>query len=544
MSHTIKFGQNPYTAGPPVDGEKFYNREELVEEILSGHQLRTIVPAIRRMGKTSLLCEIKRRIQESKQSSKSVCLNWNLQGAKDPKIARKRLLSYKNRRNISFIDWDNTEEQSCVVDVLRNICAQVNEWEDGAFVFLLIDEPDILLKNTADPQNSWMIELQLAFEEIENLKVIVVGPPYILESATSGPDGLFNHFSTFQMKRLGTTDAEALIFQNKDSRSPQEFSYLGSDSQTQKATVRRILEISNHVPFYIQLICFELFQKGKTDEVDRKPLNEVLDSLATGTTFHTYFKTDFREFNPVEKLIVLRLAEIGTCQQDQLIQSIKEELAELGSDLHMTKSRIDRLVNVLVVRRDQSAKASNCSLSNPLFAQWLMAGFESYKETAKKDVEFFRKAPETDPLASDQKTKLGRRITDKLNKNQLEPLWHECTSALATLEELKQLNESGDIDPTSYIREFRVNSERVSKSVRKLAQNLPPSPVVPETVYDLLYAISGDNGSKNYEALIENIKQEGLSNPKGRPFSEALSRQTNMTTTDMISAVFRVTVGQ
>ena len=92
MSTSTSIRRNPFIVGSWVRGEDFFGRSAVIREILDGERHSIWVLGARRLGKTSLLKEIERQVERSRDTP-FVALYWDLQGSADARGLAETLVS-------------------------------------------------------------------------------------------------------------------------------------------------------------------------------------------------------------------------------------------------------------------------------------------------------------------------------------------------------------------------------------------------------------------------------------------------------------------
>lgn len=110
---------NPFVVGQWVRGEKFFGRAEIIAELLFGPRQAVWVAALRRMGKTSLLREVERRVLQNAESN-FLALYWDLEGAIDDITLRESLLAAVEE-SASGLRVETSWENLSTPEVLRKI---------------------------------------------------------------------------------------------------------------------------------------------------------------------------------------------------------------------------------------------------------------------------------------------------------------------------------------------------------------------------------------------------------------------------------------
>ena len=108
--------RNPFIAGSWVRGENFFGRGRILQDVLEGGRHSLWVVGARRLGKTSLLKELERHVQQSGDTP-FVSLYWDLQGSADARGLAESLMGsvedsepYRRATNISVEDLEGLTE--------------------------------------------------------------------------------------------------------------------------------------------------------------------------------------------------------------------------------------------------------------------------------------------------------------------------------------------------------------------------------------------------------------------------------------------------
>src|SRR5574341_498363 len=148
MLISIESERNPFVVGQWVRGEKFFGREDIITELLEGPRQAIWVAGLRRMGKTSLLREIERRVSQNPTTG-FLPLYWDLEGSADDGTLRESLLAALDEvshRLSTEKEWESLPTP----EILRKIQKAAKQQEK--ILLLLCDEVEALLNVAkADP---------------------------------------------------------------------------------------------------------------------------------------------------------------------------------------------------------------------------------------------------------------------------------------------------------------------------------------------------------------------------------------------------------
>jgi hypothetical protein len=374
---------NPYIAGPPVRGRDFYNRNDEIGQVLGTNIKLISFIATRRMGKTSLCQQIRHVCCTDPGFSGNICILWDLQGRKDEASAKEGLLTPSNRLALK-VDQEALNQLSALPNcgrIIEEFCAV---YGSGQSVLLMIDEPDILV-DFANREECYghLSALKDAFDDIPNLRVVMVGPPRILDLLCVYPNAplILDNFQIHYLREFGDPEARNLIAQTQrhNGRPATPPSFLASDSRI----VDNIIDISNKVPFYIQKICLSIFDhSSEIGEASQKRLDQIIEDIIELQNFHPYFTSDFQELHSIKKIMLLDLAHSPIPLDSQtLIDSVKG-IAPKVDGMIPTQKYIDELVDIGLIK---VCAGGAYDFSNRLFNQWILRDFDNlWNQTMEK----------------------------------------------------------------------------------------------------------------------------------------------------------------
>jgi hypothetical protein len=316
--------------GQWVRGERFYGREDLIEEILRGPRNSIWVLGTRRIGKTSLLKQLEHVTSAGDHGFLPVF--WDFQGADDPdELAltfNDALLDAEDRLDDVGIAFDEVADHdlfSSMGALRRRLRSQ------GRSLLLLCDEVEELLGlHRKDP--ALLRKLRRAMQSQEGVRSVLASSVRLCALAEQGGDtSPFLHGFSPPLYLAGLADGEA------DSLIRQE--HIAPDSRPrfspeEVALIRR--RCGNH-PYLIQLVCKRFLELGELDE--------VCEQVASDRMVNYFFSVDFEMLSDIEQTILRILSERASADGGAIEQA-------LVTDSGKRTGALQRLENLGFIRRD------------------------------------------------------------------------------------------------------------------------------------------------------------------------------------------------
>lgn len=422
MNNTI----NPYIAGPPVSGDNFYGREKDLQGALDSTHKLVLFLATRRMGKTSLCYQINHKCDHETRYNSNLCMKWDLQGVRTIHRAKRRLLARYNRIRLKSVDWSRLQDNSTCHEIIETVCDHYDRATDRKTIILLIDEPETFIRFAEKKEYEFLTELKHTFDNVLNLRVVIVSPPRIqnLFFYDEVPY-LLEHFQIYFLKEFSNDDSKKLIALNARS-TPLKFLENG------EKMIDDIIEVSNGVPFYIQQICFNIF-----DSYPDQRQSQIIEDMIEQQTFSRYFTSDFREVHAIQKIILLNLVNEHEPRESlYLINKTKIIATEIKGQIPTLKY-LDELVELGILRKYGKDKYH---FSNRLFEHWILRDFDNLWQQTMNDIQV-------------PKDYQGKIFTPgSLKKKDLVKINAELISFIKVLRELEKENSEGKIDSAFYYK--------------------------------------------------------------------------------------------
>jgi hypothetical protein len=286
---------NPYRVGGWVVGTDFYNRENLLQDILVGSADGLWIIGNRRVGKTSLL----RTAEQHAANSQYLALFWDMQG-----------------------DTSETQLVQSLIEAIEN--AQWSEldkrWQNATLLNEISLSISQALRHLSVFARQHNCRLLLLCDEIEGLNLLGQQDPHVLSqlrrAMQQNPTIRTVLASTRRLSRLYAIQQQqdtSLFLEGFEPRYLTSFSEKTARQvvcRTQshhpctieEKTLTKICFFSGNHPLILQKVCNQLYDQD-TDSLHLFDANEfILDDQLCGT-----FQQDFDSLTPDEANILLQV---------------------------------------------------------------------------------------------------------------------------------------------------------------------------------------------------------------------------------------------
>jgi CheY-like chemotaxis protein len=273
---------NPYIAGPPItDPKMFFGREQILLKIINTlHNNHIMITGPRRIGKTTLLYQLKNRLITLNDSAYSfVPIMVDVQGTPEQDFFHTvmddivtALPEYLSKQAISALDFDHSDSKynSRVFGKdLGKIIKALRQNSPGKTVklILLMDEMDVMNSYNQRVQSQLRSIFQKPFAH--NLGVVVAGTD-LRQQWERYESPFYNMFTPLTLKPFSLEEARQLILKP-----------VASIYQYDDKAVTKILEETGGHPFRLQQLCREIIQRVTEKKRKRITLVDVETTLET-----------------------------------------------------------------------------------------------------------------------------------------------------------------------------------------------------------------------------------------------------------------------
>ena len=294
--------RNPFIAGSWVRGDNFFGRSDILRDILEGARDSLWVVGARRLGKTSLLKELERRVQGSAQTP-FVPLYWDLQGSADARGLADNLLgsvedseAFRRATDIGVEDLEGLAVPLMLTTLIRRTV------RSGWRLLLLVDEAEEFLA-VARTDAFVLPRLRRIFQKGPEVRTVFTSTKRLAridertDFATS--PFLLGFIPPLYLTPLGADEARALLGRGQFAADDVEL----------------VLTRTACHPFLVQLIGSRLFETHD--------LAATLDQVASDEMVANFFSVDFQTLDPEERTLLEEVARDGTRSRRDLAQSLR-----------------------------------------------------------------------------------------------------------------------------------------------------------------------------------------------------------------------------
>jgi len=282
--------RNPFIVGSWVRGEDFFGRASLIREILEGERHSIWVLGARRLGKTSLLKELERRVHRSRDAP-FVALYWDLQGSGDARGLAETLLSSVEDSEAFRRATDITVEELESLPVADMLATLVRRTvRSGWRLLVLVDEAEeLLVVGRSDP--SVLARLRRVLSRGRDVRAVMTATRLLArlddEAQLATSPFLQGFIPPVYLTPLDPSECQALLARGGFARDE----------------VEAVLERAACHPFLVQLLASRLFES--------RDLAATLDQLGADDMVANFFAVDFQTLDEAERALLSEVAREG-----------------------------------------------------------------------------------------------------------------------------------------------------------------------------------------------------------------------------------------
>lgn len=274
---------HPFVIGQWVRGEKFFGRAALIDELLHGPRAAVWIAGLRRMGKTSLLRELERRVLRAADSV-YLPLYWDLEGAVDDDTLRESLLAGLDEARDRF-DCDRQWEKLSTPEILRRL--QSTTRSHNKRLLLLCDEGEALLA-LAQNDAPLLARLRRVLQGSEAVRCLLTATRRLARLET------FEAAETSPFLHGFTPPLYLSPFSEEEARR------LTAQADFDVAVQAQLFACTGGHPFLLQVLAKRTLELGEFDA--------ALASMQHDETLRNFFQVDYQSLQPVEQALLQRCA--------------------------------------------------------------------------------------------------------------------------------------------------------------------------------------------------------------------------------------------
>ncbi len=367
--YTMSQMENPYVYGEPIKSDRMFfgrasERSEILRGVTKANKQNYLITGPRRSGKTSLLYQIKARLEFP---FVALMVTPESIGHQHHAMFRGLLLRLKDQvledagKELPRIDWyiANASAET-PIDMfnyyfekdLKRALADLSKISSQARVVLLMDEATFLLSESSEKSeeahDSRQEFLRHLLQTFNRVACVLAGTPQILRM-TSVTSPLYNIFSGIKLRGLSRRETEMLI------REPAKS--VGVDFEDE--AVDRIIELGGCSPYYTQALCGLSLESANEDVRQSVLLTDVQRAAETILDTLDYgLQSVWRALEPEEQDILARIAK-----EPVVVNRANQEVISRLADMN--------LVQRVVRNANTPAEKTFASIKAKLDEQWL-----------------------------------------------------------------------------------------------------------------------------------------------------------------------------
>lgn len=333
---------NPYLPSRPVDRpELFFGRRELLsslrEQLLKGRRL-FVVTGPPRVGKSSFLLQLPAQLPEQfvcvrmdLQSENAHSLDWLLWRLAQLIDEQMVCQLGSKARKPAWSDFEGNPDQ-----LLTRFWPGIHKDLNGRCLVLILDNLSRLTQGTAKLLDPFLLALAAWREHNRDAAVMMAMSVTEQQEWARAYPSLFGGALDYVLGPLSSEEATRLI------TWPVE----GAIAFDQ-GVARRLIEISSGQPYYLQLLCAEVFDRcSRAGWVTHRDVDLVVDSLVHREI--PEFRQVWEESSAPEQVVLAALVSMRGARGIATAQEVHTELTKAGA--RPARDQTEAVLNNLAAR--------------------------------------------------------------------------------------------------------------------------------------------------------------------------------------------------
>lgn len=347
----------PYETNAPVVGSRFFGREFERDRIISNPDSNFIVLGIRRIGKTSLLRELKRLLDEREEGGSVQYLDCSDLLSADDFI--REVVRKLNPKELPRLEYQK------YVFYFPDFLDRMRSMYRGKII-LLLDEIDNLI--TVQRGDWELLRMLRAATNSGSCQLVIAGFREAMQEHNSLDSPFYRFAQEVRLNEFNLRQAHDMIV------TPME--NLRVRFKNKEEIVGRIYEETAGHPNLIQYYCLILLrQLDKTGEREITPDKLVDVYLDEG--FNTHLLASFLQNtqNREKALIYALLHRANENQMRNFSQSDMDRLLK-EEDIILPQQELDEICNLLILSGVLHRKGRDYSFTSPVFIKVLQQTYD------------------------------------------------------------------------------------------------------------------------------------------------------------------------
>ncbi len=323
---------NPYVFGPPIENkDKFYGREKFLQKIEEAlHRSSVVIQGERRIGKTSLLRQLKHRL---KRPGYPISLSMEQIMSESTFL---RDLALGILRGSSEYLFDMNEEQEKRIKQKDSAYGSHDLFDDLVWVIEKFKELDpqamlVIMIDEIDQTNNWDPNLQqnlrgIFLQDTADVRLVLAGVRIVDRVLDDKTSPWYNPCRHFVLEPLTEDECRELI-----TAPAKGFHY-------HEEALKHIMSMTQCKPHFVQMTCsfaFEIAQRQRTKDITYPMAQKAFDQAvqeystvmeAVWAKLPVELRRTFELANPINSfkytLEINRLAELSLCSRNPLNRKV------------------------------------------------------------------------------------------------------------------------------------------------------------------------------------------------------------------------------
>jgi Tol biopolymer transport system component len=316
---------NPYRPGQPASDPKlFFGRRDLLtpirEQLMKGRRGFVVLGAAR-MGKTSLLRQMPALLSEEflvalvdlreEDPRRLDWLLWRIAAAVSQQVSRQL------GEEVSEPAWSDFE--GARGRLLDHFWPETRALLGDRCLVLVLDDLDSLMEVEGDLLGQLADTLGTWRERDDNVAVVVSADPIWQEELTREYPRLFGGAISYVLGPLNSEEASRLITWPVDGVLTYDY-----------GVARRMIEITSGHPYYLQILCFEIFNRcSPAGWVNQRDVDLVMEDLVGREIAD--FRQVWDESSPQEQAALAALVSLRGARGVATAQEVRTLLSKAGA---------------------------------------------------------------------------------------------------------------------------------------------------------------------------------------------------------------------
>lgn len=345
----------PYETSRPVTGSRFFGRRVFLNQVINHPDKNYLVTGVRRIGKTSLLHEIKRRLDRKDPTlphqTRRIYIDCSVLTSETEFY--REIIYRLNPAGLKQLERD-TRSRRYQSQVFEHLAAL-----HGGTVTFLLDEIDWLLEILGTDSEFFNVLRRASAQNAA--RFIMAGFRFSEQAASDIKTPFFNLGQLLRLKAFEREDVKQIV----DFPMGQLRVTLEGHAEIIKEIFRETSGLPNLVQFYCQTLLEGLESSGG-DSIRVEDLQSVCGSAP----FRDFvIQTFMSNATPAERAIVFAMTAATPKRTQFSIEDIDNELSR--RDLNLSFNNLDEACNNLERAGYFAKRDTDLSFTVPLFARML-----------------------------------------------------------------------------------------------------------------------------------------------------------------------------